>query len=168
MSDEIWEAEILEAEVYEAWVDEPFESIESREKRQLDIALASTGAVVVAFTIFAAMWGTVGDNMLAKPSNLDPGSTVDIEWGDTIFMPRDPDCVDPNNGQDLPEYGIGYEPSLAIDGYGNMFITAHKDLRWSSPQGGSANWISGEPNLFPDGACTVSYTHLTLPTICSV
>ena len=60
MSDEVWEAEILEAEVYEAWVDEPFESIESREKRQLDIALASTGAIVVAFTIFAAMWGLLG------------------------------------------------------------------------------------------------------------
>ena len=42
MSDDIWEAEILEAEVYEEWIEEPLESIERREKRQLDIALAST------------------------------------------------------------------------------------------------------------------------------
>ena len=61
MSDDIWDAEILEAEVYEEWIEEPLESIERREKRQLDIALASTGAIVVAFTVFAAMWGTVGE-----------------------------------------------------------------------------------------------------------
>ena len=51
MSDDIWEAEILEAEVYEEWIEEPLESIERREKRQLDVALASTGAIVIAFTI---------------------------------------------------------------------------------------------------------------------
>ena len=60
MSDDIWEAEILEAEVYEEWIEEPLESIERREKRQLDIALASTGAIVIAFTVFAAMCGSVG------------------------------------------------------------------------------------------------------------
>ena len=142
VSDEVWEAEILEDEDYEAWGEDPLESIERREKRQLDIALASTGAIVIAFTVFAAMWGTVGDHMMSG-IDTSPGASVDINWGDTIFMMRDPDCVDTQNGQDLPEYGIGYEPSLAIDGHGNMFITAHKDLRWSSPDGGLANPLGG-------------------------
>jgi hypothetical protein len=157
VSDEIWEAEILEAEVYEEWIEEPLESIERREKRQLDVALASTGAIVVAFTIFAAMWGSVGDHMMAT-TDTSSGSSVEITWGDTIFMPRDADCIDPSNGQDLPEYGIGYEPSLAIDGYGNMFITAHKDLRWSSPTGGTASIIDLQPTIpLSDGACMDGY-----------
>ena len=156
MSDDIWDAEILEAEVYEEWIEEPLESIERREKRQLDIALASTGAIVIAFTVFAAMWGSVGEHMMAT-AGTGSGTTVEISWGDSIFMPRDPECIDPSNGQDLAEYGIGYEPSLAIDGYGNMFITAHKDLRWSSPDGGVANPISGEPHIYPDGACWDGY-----------
>ena len=54
VSDEVWEAEILEDEDYEAWIEGPLESIERREKRQLDIALASTGAIVIAFTVVAA------------------------------------------------------------------------------------------------------------------
>ena len=156
MSDDIWEAEILEAEVYEEWIDEPLESIERREKRQLDIALASTGAIVIAFTVFAAMWGSVGEHMMAT-SSTSSGSSVEISWGDSIFMPRDPECIDPTNGQDLPEFGIGYEPSLAIDGHGNMFITAHKDLRWSSPDGGVANPIDLQPHVTPDGACIDGY-----------
>ncbi len=51
-------------------------------------------------------------------------------WQEPVWLPRDPACIDENNGQDYPEYGIGYEPSLAADSEGNMFITAHKDLRW--------------------------------------
>ena len=156
MSDDIWEAEILEAEVYEEWIEEPLESIERREKRQLDIALASTGAIVIAFTVFAAMWGSVGEHMMAT-AGTGSGSSVEISWGDSIFMPRDPECIDPTNGQDLPEYGIGYEPSLAIDGHGNMFITAHKDLSWSSPDGGLTNPLQGEPHIWPDGACIDGY-----------
>jgi len=53
-----------------------------------------------------------------------------IEWGEPVFMPRDEECIDETNGQTYPEYGIGYEPSLSLDSDGNMFITAHKDLRW--------------------------------------
>ena len=53
-----------------------------------------------------------------------------IEWGEPVFMPRDEECIDETNGQTYPEYGIGYEPSLSLDSEGNMFITAHKDLRW--------------------------------------
>ena len=156
MSDEVWDAEILDAEAYEDWIDEPLESIERREKRQLDIALAGTGAIVIAFTILAAMWGTVDHGMMSN-AGMSSGSQVAITWEETIFMPRDPECVDPNNGQDLPEYGIGYEPSLAIDGYGNMFVTAHKDLRWSSPDGGVANPLGGDPHVWPDGSCIADY-----------
>ena len=53
-----------------------------------------------------------------------------IEWGEPVFMPRDEECIDETNGQTYPEYGIGYEPSLSLDSDGNMFVTAHKDLRW--------------------------------------
>ena len=157
MSEEIWEAELLDSVVVGDWIDEPSDSVERREIRQLDIALASTGAIVVAFTIFAAMWGTVSDHMMSGINSNDPGSPVDIEWGDSIFMPRDEDCIDTSNGQDLPTYGIGYEPSLAIDGHGNMFITAHKDLRWSSPDGGLANPLGGDPHIWPDGSCIADY-----------
>lgn len=157
VSDDLFEAELIDDEILEAWVDDGFDANERRERRQLDLALASTGAVVIAFTIFAAMWGTVGDSFVSSASNLKPGSPIDIEWGESIFMPRDPDCIDPSNGQDLPEYGIGYEPSLAIDSHGNMFITAHKDLRWSSPDGGLANPLDLTPHVFPDGACIDGY-----------
>ena len=52
-------------------------------------------------------------------------------------MPRHEECIDPDNGQDAgyEGYGIGYEPSLSIDSQGNLFVTAHKDLRW----GGEGN-----------------------------
>ena len=47
-------------------------------------------------------------------------------------MPRHEECIDPDNGQDAgyEGYGVGYEPSLSIDSQGNLFVTAHKDLRW--------------------------------------
>jgi hypothetical protein len=157
VSEGLWEAELIdEDEVYEAVLDGLMDADETRQKRQLDLALGATGAVVIAFTILAAMWGStlIGGN---DSRDTGPGSIVDIAWGDSIYMPRDADCIDPQNGQDLPEYGIGYEPSLAIDGHGNMFITAHKDLRWSSPDGGLANPLSGEPHIYPDGACLSDY-----------
>ncbi len=65
----------------------------------------------------------------------DP-TTVQFVWDEPVWLPRNPSCVDPNNGQEFPEYAIGYEPSLAVDSQGNMFYTAHKDLRWCGPLGG--------------------------------
>ena len=53
----------------------------------------------------------------------------ETEWLEPVFMPRDEECIDETNGQVYPEYGIGYEPSLSLDSKGNMFVTAHKDLR---------------------------------------
>ncbi|MDP6900191.1 MAG: sialidase family protein [Candidatus Thalassarchaeaceae archaeon] len=157
MSADVFEAELIPDEVLEAWVDDDFDVNERRERRQLDFALVSTGVVVVVFCVLSAIWGVAGHSMIANYSTEAPGSTINIEWGESVFMPRDPDCIDAQNGQDLPEYGIGYEPSLAIDGHGNMFITAHKDLRWSSPDGGLANPLSGEPHIYPDGACLSDY-----------
>ena len=58
------------------------------------------------------------------------GVSGETEWLEPVFMPRDEECIDENNGQEYPEYGIGYEPSLSLDSKGNMFVTAHKDLRW--------------------------------------
>ena len=51
-------------------------------------------------------------------------------------MPRHEECIDPDNGQDAgyEGYGIGYEPSLSIDSQGNLFVTAHKDLRWGGEE----------------------------------
>ncbi|SVD45126.1 uncharacterized protein METZ01_LOCUS397980, partial [marine metagenome] len=57
-------------------------------------------------------------------------SNKGTDWLEPVFMPRHEECIDENNGQEHPEYGIGYEPSLSLDSKGNMFVTAHKDLRW--------------------------------------
>ena len=100
-----------------------FESSDSR------ILLAGTGAVlVVIILIFAAT------QYFAPPADSDSSEggsrSATIVWDQSIYMPRHEECVDDSNGQDLPEFGIGYEPSISITSNGNMFITAHKDLRW--------------------------------------
>lgn len=61
-----------------------------------------------------------------------------IEWLEPVFMPRHEECIDDSNYDSdeslseyiYPEFAIGYEPSLSLDSKGNMFVTAHKDLRW--------------------------------------
>jgi len=78
--------------------------------------------------------------------------TLEIEWNKPVWLPRNPNCVDPNNGQEFPEYAIGYEPSIAVDSQGNLYYTAHKDLRWCAPGGGP---LSGSP--FPPLACVPNY-----------
>jgi len=84
----------------------------------------------------------------------DNGEPVDLElnWNEPVWLPRNPVCVDANNGQDFPEFAIGYEPSIAVDSQGNLYYTAHKDLRWCAPGGGP---LSGSP--FPPGACIPNY-----------
>ena len=57
-------------------------------------------------------------------------------WQTPVWLPRAPECVDDQNGQVYPDYAIGYEPSIAVDSQGNMYYTAHKDLRWAGPNGG--------------------------------
>jgi len=75
-----------------------------------------------------------------------------IRWNEPVWLPRNPGCVDENNGQEFPEYAIGYEPSIAVDSQGNLFYTAHKDLRWCAPGGGP---LAGSP--FPPGAGITGY-----------
>jgi len=77
---------------------------------------------------------------------------LDIYWNEPVWLPRNPNCVDPNNGQEFPEYAIGYEPSIAVDSEGNLYYTAHKDLRWCAPGGGP---LSGSP--FPPLVCVPNY-----------
>ncbi len=157
--DEILEATVLEDDeiVVAAILDDIHLDKDRREKRQLDIAMAATGAIVIVFSVISAIFGTPVIEHI-NDFNISGYQQVDVEWHESIYMPRHPNCVDPNNGQDMPEYGIGYEPSLAIDSQGNMFITAHKDLRWSSPDGGLANPLDGQAHIYPDGACLDGYS----------
>jgi hypothetical protein len=75
---------------------------------------------------------------------------IEIVWSEPVWLPRA--VVDEDNGQEFPEYAIGYEPSIAVDGDGNIYYTAHKDLRWCAPGGGP---LSGSP--FPPGAGITGY-----------
>ncbi len=118
-------SEIFEAEL----VPEPIDS-------SLNVTLISTGAVAITFLILAATFGVV---QLSAELNSDlglvkSGEPIRFTFGEPVYLPRDPACIDENNGQDLPEYGIGYEPSLSVDSEGNLFITAHKDLRWGGEE----------------------------------
>ena len=100
----------------------------------LNVLLAATFAVAVAFLILASMFGVMmlNDDANALRSEVKSGDSIEIEFGEPIYMPRHEECIDLDNGQDegYEGFGVGYEPSLAIDSKGNMQITAHKDLRW--------------------------------------
>ncbi len=107
-------------------------------------------ALVVIFLLLMAQFGGVfdsdgDDNDPAGPGPVESAMT----WGEPVWMPRNPTCVDTSNGQDFPEYAIGYEPSIAVDSQGNMFYTAHKDLRWCGPLGGPLNVEGGIPGPGP-------------------
>ncbi len=82
----------------------------------------------------------------------DTETGLEIVWNDPVWLPRNPNCVDTSNGQEFPDYAIGYEPSIAVDSQGNLYYTAHKDLRWCAPGGGP---LSGSP--FLPGACIPNY-----------
>ena len=94
-------------------------------------------------------WNDDDDNGFGsgKPVNLD------LTWGEPVWLPRNPDCVDEGNGQEFPEYAIGYEPSIAVDSQGNLYYTAHKDLSWCAPGGGP---MLGYP--LPPGVCRQGYS----------
>ena len=125
--DEVEEAEILEAVVV---MDEVGQAILHRDRRQLDMALGATIVVIIFFFIMSMIVGTqmIDSGMSDSAEN----SSGEIMWGEPAYMPRHEECIDANNGQDAgyEGYGVGYEPSLSMDSQGNLFITAHKDLRW--------------------------------------
>ena len=86
---------------------------------------------IILILLSASLSGCFGDDEI-NPEINDETNVVEIEWGEPYYMPRHEECIDPDNGQDpgYEGYGIGYEPSISITNNGNMFITAHKDLRW--------------------------------------
>ena len=127
------------------------------EKRDWAIII---GAVLVVFMLL--LWGQTagwfdGDDDDGSPHVGEPPELGDLTWGEPVWLPRMASCIDPDNGQDFPEYAIGYEPSIAADPDGNLYYTAHKDLRWSSPDGGIANLMDGQPHLYPDLPCIQDY-----------
>ncbi len=114
-------------------------SPDSSGKRDLNFAAGSTIAVALITLLFAAILGPSVSNGL-NPNEVQEsyqGDQVYFTWDEPEYMPRHEECIDPDNGQDpgYEGYGIGYEPSLSIDSQGNLFVTAHKDLRW----GGEGN-----------------------------
>ncbi|MEO2121102.1 MAG: hypothetical protein ABGX44_04745, partial [Candidatus Poseidoniia archaeon] len=100
-----------------------------RAAKGLNLSLYSTFAVTVVFIILAAAFGIHPEMESERDGVMEGavGNTIPITWNQPVYMPRHSECIDPSNGQEegYEGFGIGYEPSLAIDGEGNMFITAH-------------------------------------------
>ena len=110
---------------------------------------AIAALIIVILLVLATQWGSLNpwDDDDGEPGPGNP-SLVDIAWNEPVWLPRESNCIDTGNGQDIPESAIGYEPSLAVDSQGNLYYTAHKDLRWCGPLGGP---LGGGPGPF---ACT--------------
>ena len=110
------------------------EAVPSRAVEGLNFSLYSTLAVIMSFIILAAFFGINVEDGSGSMSAMEgpEGNEISISWLEPVYMPRHEECIDPANGQDpgYEGYGVGYEPSLSIDGQGNLFATAHKDLRW--------------------------------------
>ncbi len=130
-------ADVLEAELAEAvdavMNDSPVAVFEQkRDVFEFNMALAAIATVIALATILAVVLDSeVAENLFGS-ENDGSANSVDATWLEPVYMPRHEECIDTSNGQEegYEGFGIGYEPSLAIDGEGNMFITAHKDLRW--------------------------------------
>jgi len=127
-----------------------------RAAKGLNLSLYSTFAVTVVFIILAAVFGIQSEVEPERDGVMEGavGNTIPITWNQPVYMPRHSECIDPSNGQEegYEGFGIGYEPSLAIDGEGNMFITAHKDLSWGGEGTPTAPIFGGDPGLW--WACT--------------
>ena len=113
--------------------------------------LAERGfAIAVALLLAGSGYWVATHEREAEPLPGGPGSPSGdyLAWGEPVWLPRAPECVDEDNGQLYPEFAIGYEPSIAVDQQGNLYYTAHKDLRWSGPNGGPGG---GGPGPFVCG-----------------
>ena len=131
------------------------------EKKGIDtnkLILSINAIALVTILIVASLQIFVLDgSKISEENNSNDSNSVSITWGESQYLPRHPECVDDSNGQDLPEYGIGYEPSISITSNGNMFITAHKDLRWGGESNPFFPVLGGEPGPWyacQDGAQT--------------
>jgi hypothetical protein len=117
--------------------------------KELNIAIGSTIAISFIFLLLAAVLGpaiTTGNNVDNDDGSEFQGEQVYFTWNEPEYMPRHEECIDLENGQDpgYEGYGIGYEPSLSIDSQGNLFVTAHKDLRWGGETNPFSPLIGGE------------------------
>ena len=128
-------ADVLEADLAEAveavMVEDPSQlAAERRDLLDFNMALASIVIIIVlALTLSIVLDEQIAEKMAAENND---GKVVGLSWLEPVYMPRHEECIDSENGQDAgyEGYGIGYEPSLSIDSQGNLFVTAHKDLRW--------------------------------------
>ncbi len=111
-------------------------------RRCVTMRFSVMGAVLMF--LGTAMQGCFGSDVV---ESLDEITGNGLVWLEPIYMPRHSECIDENNGQDagFEGFGIGYEPSLSIDSKGNMFITAHKDLRWGGESNPFFPLLGGNP-----------------------
>ena len=122
--------------------------------RRRGVLLGVIGVLLLLLASGGAWLLNAGDELAAGEAPVPPGDgTMAIEWAEPVMLQRDADCVDPNNGQDIPEGAIGYEPSIAVDDFGNLYYTAHKDLRWGGGNGGP---LGGDPS--PPLPCVDGYS----------
>jgi hypothetical protein len=142
---ETWTGEPITASAVSSPADRVRYVMESKEGPYYAVA----ALLLVILLVLATQWSSL--NPWDEDEEPGPGNPlkVDIQWNDPVWLPRDPDCVDTGNGQDFPESAIGYEPSIAVDSQGNLYYTAHKDLRWCGPLGGPLNIEGGIPGPEP-------------------
>ena len=131
------------------------------EKNKIDKnkVLLSINSIILVLVLFIASLQifVLDSSKDSEENNGNDSNAISITWSESQYMPRHPECVDDSNGQDLAEFGIGYEPSISITSNGNMFITAHKDLRWGGESNPFFPVLGGEPGPWyacQDGAQT--------------
>jgi hypothetical protein len=129
------------------------DSESSGSSKELNVAIGATIAISFIFLLLAAVLGpalTTGNNTNTDDESEFQGEQVYFTWNEPEYMPRHEECIDPDNGQDAgyEGYGVGYEPSLSIDSQGNLFVTAHKDLRWGGDESPIAPIFGGDPGLW--------------------
>jgi len=110
-----------------------------------DAAIALAALAIAVMFVVLILQSFVFNSVEDSGTEGSDDRSIEISWGESQYMPRHAECVDESNGQDLPEYGIGYEPSISITSSGNMFVTAHKDLRWGGESNPVFPLLGGEP-----------------------
>ncbi len=124
----------------------------------LKFITGSLFAICAVLSVILAIIISNPEILLGDESELT-SKVIDITWGESQYMPRHEECIDATNGQDagFEGFGVGYEPSISITSDGNMFITAHKDLRWGGQSNPFFPVLGGDPGPWyacQDGADT--------------
>lgn len=149
---------IIMADAYEAemaaavdavMVDDPVQlADERRDMLDFNMALASIAIIIALATALSVILDAEIAEAFADRNDAD--QVVAISWQEPAYMPRHEECIDAGNGQEAgyEGYGIGYEPSLSIDSKGNLFVTAHKDLRWGGDGSPLPPPLGDDPGLW--------------------